>query len=655
MRWFRKQGSSPRLISLSPLRTDATKSELPTDESLKLVEPAKRRSRKDFLSGSWSRNRSKNELRYYNVGEGLIVVEKPGKRRCHSQPKYSINTLSDDQVREKRKPILDRVKHTKLSCFRTASNASQYAATSSAQNPESKEQIPNRSEVKSRTNFLPAKLQAISSKYLNTSTNKLLVKFCKPQDDYNADSSSVKNFKPKVAKEQLRSLSYGAIPGIEEFKKKHNPLYQEEIPLPSDEDQVFLIDNDDTDSGILVNDSTIASFLENGSFRCGSSASERIFSVPEGIDVVDKAYPQSSRQIIDVSNIVLSEHKKNRRSFNCSLKLETNLQLVRLNKRVGSEHLGIVITQLPNVGGCVIAQILPGSIAEKAGTLNVGDEIVYIDNVKCCNCTIAEASNLLCTESLSVKLYIHKRPNLDTRQIPTRKIFNEEYSGMMSPTCNKVDRKIQTSSPVRRNFFQKNSIHQNSSTKLLRRGVVSYAGQSKNCESPISPNFDLDDTLSPSYRSPKDADKDIQYSQVFLNKETEDSNLSNFCTLPRRPRSTICTFHTIVLEKGYGKKALGFSIVGGRDSPKGALGIFVKTILENGQAAEDGKLKAGDEILAVNGQVCCDLSHANAVLMFKSIKSGRITMHICRRTKSRSLSSKTKSCSDLINTSSIDG
>ncbi|XP_054995087.1 inaD-like protein isoform X2 [Sorex araneus] len=71
----------------------------------------------------------------------------------------------------------------------------------------------------------------------------------------------------------------------------------------------------------------------------------------------------------------------------------------------------------------------------------------------------------------------------------------------------------------------------------------------------------------------------------------------------------------ITLEKG--SEGLGFSIVGGYGSPHGDLPIYVKTIFVKGAAADDGRLKRGDQILAVNGESLDGVTHEQAVSILK--------------------------------------
>ncbi|XP_053715375.1 multiple PDZ domain protein isoform X2 [Synchiropus splendidus] len=84
-------------------------------------------------------------------------------------------------------------------------------------------------------------------------------------------------------------------------------------------------------------------------------------------------------------------------------------------------------------------------------------------------------------------------------------------------------------------------------------------------------------------------------------------------------------YKTIVLERG--PDGLGFSIVGGFSSPHGDLPIYVKTVFGKGAAAEDGRLKRGDQIMAVNGTPLEGVTHEEAVGILKKTK-GTVTLTV---------------------------
>lgn len=126
---------------------------------------------------------------------------------------------------------------------------------------------------------------------------------------------------------------------------------------------------------------------------------------------------------------------------------------------------------------------------------------------------------------------------------------------------------------------------------------------------------------------------DSELEDIDENLEGEESR---FCTLPRPGKGGVSfTIMTARFLKGPGHKGLGFSIVGGTDSPRGNMGIYVKTIFSNGQASDLGTVKEGDEILSINSKPLHGMTHAEAIAEFKSVKAGDVVLHIGRRVSRR--------------------
>ncbi|KAL3096088.1 hypothetical protein niasHS_005847 [Heterodera schachtii] len=76
---------------------------------------------------------------------------------------------------------------------------------------------------------------------------------------------------------------------------------------------------------------------------------------------------------------------------------------------------------------------------------------------------------------------------------------------------------------------------------------------------------------------------------------------------------------------------LGFTIVGGIDSPRGPMGIFVKTIFPHGIASKSGLLQKGDELLSVGDVSLVGMTHAESLQAFRKMAKGREVIICIRR------------------------
>lgn len=438
---------------------------------------------------------------------------------------------------------------------------------------------------------------------------------------------------------------------------------------------------EDADSGILVNESGQSSIIVVEPDEAGN-----VTLTPNNSDAAD-----TFKVEYKFVQLHLDEDDIDR-----SLRLVLNPQHFDGGKRLGYQ----------------VADIIPGGLIDRNGTIHIGDEVVSISGRKLSGLSVMQVQNLMCDctkgpgETKIDLVICRSETNAKDAHISDRYKFSAESylsdmngheigSNEFASVALKIDGKFNTLGTPRRSSpkfsilksmeprtsadthisplrsselvqkrptqFQKNNTSYSSmSNKLFRRSLIGKRQQQNQFSVNISdstPEIDStdnvnasmssytkllaksshnlcdDEKLSLSLVSPLIAQNLPAKQRDNLTEPKFDSSAGNYCTLPRRPKSALCSFQTIVFEKGPGKKSLGFTIVGGVDSPRGALGIFIKNILPSGQAAEDGRLQAGDEILAVNGHVCHDLSHEEAVKLIKGVKQGEIALNICRRHK----------------------
>lgn len=707
MRWFHKTTDAPRLLSLSPLAQDA--------EGSGGAESASSSTGKTInlgMSSSKCHNKSniENQQKYY-------CVLNPSSSQAESSPcdigdnqrKDESSGLKDASVpREKRNPLLEKVRNTRLSYFPSLKPSSispeNHASHRSVNEANSFNRIRKYTKALSFENlvedgeysqsqrldggknsgnvdyhyspptninkessssnctktknledsvcsrsFLTAKLKLMSERYLKPPTNRFIAKFYKQSNqDHEHCISNDKNKR----KTKIRSFSYGALPGMEEFRQE---LIDEEDLVhyynPRKFDSVNIsVENDDSDSGILVNTSANSSFVDYYSSKVGEdkinvchmrSVSQE---TPEN-EYHNIPYTYGAQNIVDEQQTDLNKrdletppplppHFKS--IPNKCHSYEKTFILARLVRNKANENLGICLAKINNSvnPGYVIAHILPGSLADRDGSFQIDDEVINICGRRLKGLPFEKARETILTGPINVDILIARHIEWKANKMQESSVDYENvlvYSHLRDEKSKSQPSIISDSMDYDKEvdihkegyqYLKNNTLNR----KMFRKNFGVFPSRQVKCSTVTEKRHG---SVVP---------------KCVINSE---GGSTTFYTLPRRPRSNVYSLYTFVFEKGPGKKSLGFTIVGGKDSPRGAMGIFVKSIIEGGQAAEDGRLHEGDEILAVNGQLFHDLTHAEAVSIFKNIKSGPIALHISRRVRS-SKPSSAKSCMDLV-------
>ncbi|XP_011870434.1 PREDICTED: uncharacterized protein LOC105563441 [Vollenhovia emeryi] len=275
--------------------------------------------------------------------------------------------------------------------------------------------------------------------------------------------------------------------------------------------------------------------------------------------------------------------------------------LIELHKRDPKESLGIRLAQ-QRLGDLryIVVQLESDGIAHRDGRLRLGDEIVEV-----------EGKELKTLETLEEVQEFLRSFTGNTVRLTTayEETMPQVYENPPSVAPGEYEYLENAKNLSSMSLIDTETNHVSSTVekKKKKKTTTTTDGDAEPLQSRKRPDFLPLSCLSENQKDTRSSVEPATESQHYLSR------------------------HVARFEKGYGKPSLGFSVVGGRDSPRGDMGIFVRRVFPGGQADISRSLFQGDEILSLNGQVLKGRTHQEVIELFKTVREGTVELEITRR------------------------
>ncbi|XP_051505976.1 ligand of Numb protein X 2-like [Myxocyprinus asiaticus] len=343
---------------------------------------------------------------------------------------------------------------------------------------------------------------------------------------------------------------------------------------------------------------------------------------------------------------------------------------VTLVKRDRSEPLGIKLIRKSEEPGVFILDLLPGGLAAKDGKLRNNDKVLAINGQDLRHGTPESAAQIIQASEMRVNFVVMRLPDLSeeggegqirgARRGPEPQYFKRRSTYMKDPPggFSSQEKTVSLKKEPRhslgitiaggRDCRSRLPVY---ITSVQPVGCLHRDGTIKTGDVLLSINgIDLtqltyNEAVTVLKAQAAQNTVTLQVIQTFADKEEKDGESSstedmdtleapkednvNWVPLWTRWLGLPSYMHwcrDIMLMKT-NSESWGFSIVGGYEESHGQQPFFIKTIVPGTPAHFDGRLKCGDEIVAVNGVTTVGMNNSSLIPMLK-LQKNKVTLTV---------------------------